>query len=99
LTTQAREIEEETAGPAARDWRSRAACMEIAAPNTVFFPIAEEPDIEDVAEAKAVCAGCAVACECLVYAIETGQSHGIWGGLTPTERDEFVVRERGLARR
>lgn len=74
--------------------------MAVSDPDRVFFPIGEEPDIEEVAEAKAVCARCPVACECLVYAIETSQGHGIWGGLTPPERDELVLRKRrALSRR
>lgn len=93
MTTQETEIGA-TSGSPPKDWRSQAACMAVIEPERVFFPIAEEPDIEDVAEAKAVCATCPVACECLVYAIQTNQGHGIWGGLTPPEREELVLRER-----
>ena len=37
-------------------------------------------------EAKALCAACPVRAECLEFALETGQVHGIWGGLTAQER-------------
>jgi WhiB family redox-sensing transcriptional regulator len=39
-----------------------------------------------VAEAKAMCAGCEVRAECLAFAMHTRQVHGIWGGLTEHER-------------
>lgn len=74
------------------DWRSLAACMSVPEPDRVFFPIGEEPPLEDVLEAKAVCAICPVRVECLVYAVETNQTHGIWGGLTASERTDLVSR-------
>jgi hypothetical protein len=39
-----------------------------------------------VAKAKAVCATCDVVEECLQWAIDTGSRHGVFGGLTPKER-------------
>jgi WhiB family transcriptional regulator, redox-sensing transcriptional regulator len=75
-----------------QDWRLLAACISVSDPDRVFFPIGEEPALEDVLEAKAVCATCGVRPECLVYAIETHQSHGIWGGLTAPERSELISR-------
>ncbi len=35
--------------------------------------------------AKAVCAGCPVQAECLAFAVETRQVHGVWGGLGEEE--------------
>lgn len=69
----------------ARDWRSRAACRD-SDPET-FFPAAEAgPAYErQVAEAKAVCAGCPVRAECLDEALARIPD-GIAGGLTPAER-------------
>jgi hypothetical protein len=43
--------------------------------------------------ARAVCSGCQVRAECLDYAIRNSEAHGVWGGLTPRERDE--LRRRG----
>lgn len=37
-------------------------------------------------EGKAVCAGCPVRAECLEYALENRERHGIWGGLSERER-------------
>lgn len=37
-------------------------------------------------EAKRVCAECPVRIQCLQYALEHNEKHGIWGGLTDRER-------------
>lgn len=41
-------------------------------------------------EAKAVCGRCAVAAECLDYAIENQERWGIWGGLSERERRKLT---------
>jgi WhiB family redox-sensing transcriptional regulator len=38
------------------------------------------------AAAKSVCATCPVIAQCLAWALEVDEPHGIWGGLTPAER-------------
>ena len=53
----------------------------------LFFPVsATGPATAQVAAAKAVCGGCPVRAECLRYAMQTAQDHGIWGGTTEEER-------------
>jgi len=75
---------------AERDWRSAAACR--SADPELFFPIsAFGQALEQVAEAKAICARCPVRRQCLAFALRTRQAHGIWGGLTEEERD-FIRR-------
>lgn len=66
------------------NWREGAACLRLEQGEVDFFPDPE--DVAAIATAKAVCATCPVAEECLAYAIETNQSEGIWGGLLPKER-------------
>ncbi len=66
------------------NWREGAACLRLDEGEVNFFPDPE--DVAAIATAKAVCATCPVAEECLAYAIETNQSEGIWGGTTPKER-------------
>lgn len=39
-----------------------------------------------VRQPKRVCAGCPVKDECLEYALDNGETHGIWGGYTAMER-------------
>lgn len=70
-------------------WREAAACLDN---STDFFP--DPADIGSISAAKAVCATCPVAGECLTWAIETNQTEGIWGGHTPTERRS--IRRRWL---
>jgi WhiB family redox-sensing transcriptional regulator len=36
--------------------------------------------------AKSVCASCPVCGECLDHAVNSGERHGVWGGLTSDER-------------
>lgn len=63
-------------------WRDAAACARQTSVD--FFP--DPADVRAISAAKAVCATCPVAGECLTWAIETNQTDGIWGGHTPTER-------------
>ncbi|HEV2256553.1 MAG TPA: WhiB family transcriptional regulator [Streptosporangiaceae bacterium] len=42
--------------------------------------------LAQVAEAKAICAGCQVRRDCLAFALRTHQVHGVWGGLSERER-------------
>ena len=43
-----------------------------------------------VAQAKAICASCAALLQCRVFALRTGQTSGIWGGLSEEERGHAV---------
>jgi WhiB family transcriptional regulator, redox-sensing transcriptional regulator len=72
-------------------WRDGAACADLG-DEVDFFPSPE--DTPAIARAKAVCASCPVAEDCLAYAFETKQGDGIWGGLTPAER--IKLRRRWL---
>jgi WhiB family transcriptional regulator, redox-sensing transcriptional regulator len=69
-----------------RNWRLLAACRSI--DPDLFFPVSSAgKSLEQVAEARAVCARCLVRSRCLEFALRTRQAHGIWGGLTAQERD------------
>ena len=72
-------------------WRESAACLSVT-DEVSFFPDAE--DEVGIARAKAVCATCPVAAECLTWAVETNQSEGVWGGHTARERR--AIRRRWL---
>lgn len=74
------------------NWWSAAACR--SADPELFFPIsAFGKALEQVAEAKAICARCPVRRQCLAFALRTRQAHGIWGGMTEEER-AFIGRPR-----
>jgi len=69
-----------------RDWQAQAVCR---SRDVDFFDDAPE----GVARAKSVCASCPVREPCRDHAALAGETHGIWGGLTPTE----LIRHRWLA--
>ena len=73
-------------------WQVKAACRGPQA--VVFFP---PPQFERKAErlererrAKAICAACVAQQECLDYALEIREPHGIWGGLNEAERRALI---------
>ena len=58
----------------------------------IFFP----PENENVTArirresmAKRICSGCPVMMRCRAEAVLTQQDHGVWGGLSETDRLEF----------
>ncbi|MGH2602892.1 MAG: WhiB family transcriptional regulator [Dehalococcoidia bacterium] len=68
------------------DWVADANCR--GCDTELFFPERGGP----TSQAKAVCHGCDVRPECLTYAIESGEKHGIWGGLSERERRQLRRR-------
>ena len=77
-------------------WRDDAACRD--ADPDVFFP---DGDVraarEQVKTAKLICRACPVKIICLSWALDSGQEHGIWGGLTEDERRRRYPRSRSWA--
>jgi WhiB family transcriptional regulator, redox-sensing transcriptional regulator len=68
-------------------WRAVAACRTVG--SSLFFAADGERDVERAVRerlAKAVCAACRVELRCRAYALDHHERHGIWGGLTETER-------------
>jgi WhiB family redox-sensing transcriptional regulator len=75
-------------------WGSLAACLDC--DPDLFFPIAPSgPALQQIAQAKAICARCPVRRECLQYALATHQVHGVWGGTSEEERQQLRWRGRG----
>ena len=74
------------------DFFEDAACQ--GADTSVFFPVSDTY----ADEAKAICATCPVAEQCLEYAVATHQSDGVWGGMTALERHSLVRRRQRIAR-
>ncbi len=79
--------------PADRNWRDRAACLDV--DPELFQPTAKWGPVYDaqVAEAKAVCVGCPVRSTCLEFALAV-LPYGIAGGLTETERAQLRGERR-----
>lgn len=80
-------------GPRAEvDWMDRANCtlnpdLFFADDNAVPYSREERQRIK---AAKALCAACPVATQCLDTAIREQRDHGVWGGLTAKERKGLV---------
>lgn len=74
-------------------WQDKAACR--GPQSVVFFPPASFERKDDKrqreARAKEICSGCSVRQECLDFAVEIREPHGIWGGLNEAERREMVA--------
>jgi WhiB family redox-sensing transcriptional regulator len=67
------------------DWRELSACRQ--EDPELFFPLVPAgPGLVQIERAKAVCARCQVPAECLQFAMETVQDHGVWGGTSEEER-------------
>lgn len=76
------------------DWQADAECSGV--PVQMFYP--EEFDAGERRyfrrAARRVCASCSVQAQCLEYALRTDERFGIFGGLTPRERDQLAPRRR-----
>jgi WhiB family redox-sensing transcriptional regulator len=78
-------------------WQIEAACRGPQA--RVFFPPSYSERRDERARrelnAKAICAECHVRADCLRYAIEIREQHGIWGGMNEDERKILMERQAG----
>lgn len=69
------------------DWQDSANCA-TTSPD-IFFPTKGG---DNGVAAKKICRSCEVRSECLEYSLESGESDGVYGGLTAHER--AVMRRR-----
>jgi len=69
------------------DWQGSALCAEV--DPDMWFPDAGGASKEYLA-AKALCQRCPIRAQCLAFALEHHEDHGIWGGLAPSERRALV---------
>lgn len=79
-------------------WRESAECRTV--DPDLFFPIGSTgPALVQIEDAKSVCRRCPVRQECLDWALDTGQSIGVWGGKSEAERRTLRRRIRSRASR
>ena len=81
--------------PAGRSWWDLAACRGEDA-SSFFAPAYFEKRSEKLAReavAKSFCRRCPVRDDCLEYALDLRDPHGVWGGLNEMER-RAVLRQR-----
>lgn len=70
------------------EWAQRAACAH--EDPELFFPLSSTgPALRQERAAKRVCLRCPVIRQCLDWAIDSGQVHGVWGGTSERERAEL----------
>jgi WhiB family redox-sensing transcriptional regulator len=88
-----------------QSWRAEAACADPAVDPESFHPVpiassdkADGRHDPRYDPALAVCARCPVREQCRDWALETGQTDGVWGGLTPDELRR-KLRRTGRRRR
>ncbi|MGW7257528.1 WhiB family transcriptional regulator [Streptomyces sp. NPDC054834] len=78
------------------NWRDHAACRH--EDPDLFFPVGTTgPALLQERQAKAVCGRCPVRDQCLDWAMDTGQTLGVWGGTTEGERR--ALKRRASSRR
>jgi WhiB family redox-sensing transcriptional regulator len=70
-------------------WRARGVCRRHD-PETFFPAPSEPPDA-----ALALCRTCEVQGACLAWALDAGDTHGVWGATTPRDRRAMAVVWRG----
>ncbi|MGW4779963.1 WhiB family transcriptional regulator [Streptomyces filamentosus] len=82
---------------AVTDWRHRGACRDM--DPDLFFPDGSTgPALLQAEEAKSACLHlCPVVTECLQWALETDQQHGVWGGTH--EADRRAMKRRAARNR
>ena len=73
-------------------WQDQAACRGPQA--QAFFPPAAGERRHERAErerqAKEICAQCSVRSACLEYAMSIRERHGVWGGMSESERRQLL---------
>jgi WhiB family redox-sensing transcriptional regulator len=73
------------------DWLHNAVCRE--EDPELFFPFGDiGPTLLQIEEAKAACRRWPVIDACRQWALESGQAHGVWGGLSEAERRSIKRR-------
>ena len=76
------------------NWQLQAACR--GPHSAVFFPPTQferkDDKLQREERAKEICAECTVRPDCLDYALEIREPHGIWGGLNEVERKVLLTR-------
>lgn len=76
--------------PDSMDWQDQALCAQT--DPEVFFGV----DGSDKDRATALCLECPVRKECLDYAMQNIEEHGIWGATTPAQRRSALKAAGGL---
>lgn len=75
------------------DWQVNAACRGTDTSNFYHPENERGPSrVKREMRAKAICAGCPVIENCLRWALDTREPYGVWGGLSPEDRESLISR-------
>ena len=66
-------------------------CQDKGLPTDIFFPM--NLKAKNIRQAKHYCSLCLRRMDCLNLALATGEEHGIFGGMTYSERIRYQVKE------
>lgn len=75
------------------DWFLQAACRGIEDPDIFFPEVSQNNDIV-WREARGYCGRCPVVIECAQYAIDNQMYFGMWGSLSPRQRQRKKRNDR-----
>lgn len=87
----------ESMAAASDEWEALQSAIVQASTRNETAPCSEDPELwwstapDAVVEAVQACVWCPVRSQCLVYALASRESYGVWGGLTPAERNELMT--------
>lgn len=76
------------------EWSKMALCLGI--DTILFFPESGESSEPKTKEIKNLCKKCPVRTECLVHALNTPESYGIWGGIPYRSRLRIMRENNGV---
>lgn len=68
-------------------WMEQAKCRD--ADPDLFYPENGKFQNPEVKTAIRICRTCPVIHDCLIWALKTGDSHGVLGGMTPQQRTRY----------
>lgn len=77
------------------EWKAWAECAKDQSDMLAMFPT--DGDGDGIEAAKALCRVCPVLAECLAEALDNGEQHGVWGGMTTEERKLLRRRKNRAA--
>lgn len=72
------------------NWQQLARCAETGDGNDVFF----SEELQDIAQAKSICATCPVIAPCLEGAMERREPWGVWGGQLFMHGKVLMIKRR-----
>ncbi len=76
-----------------RDFMAQGSCLSTGNPDQ-WYP--DHSGRGSDARAKRICDRCYVQAQCLTYALDHDEDHGIWGGTTPQERADLLALARAV---